>query len=343
MILVTGGAGYIGSHTCVALLEAGHEVAVLDNFSNSLPIALDQVSKIAGKKLHIYEGDVRERTDILNALHLSGAHAVVHLAGLKAVGESMAKPLLYYDNNVLGTVRVLQAMEECGLKTLVFSSSATVYGDPAFLPCTESHPLDPRSVYGRSKRVVEDVLRDLFHSDPMWCIAILRYFNPIGAHHSGLIGDDPLGTPNNLLPFVAQVATGQRDHLDIWGDDYATPDGTGVRDYLHVCDLAAGHVSALQNLANGPACLVLNLGTGLGVSVRELVSAFENACGQVIPCCVAPRRAGDVAAYCSDPSEARRVMGWSSTRDLATMCVDAWRWQRNHPKGYAGMRSQAHP
>jgi len=343
MILVTGGAGYIGTHTCVALLQRGHEVAVLDNFSNSCPQALDRVAQITGKKLQIHHGDVRERTDVLQALRQSRADAVVHLAGLKAVGESMGQPLHYYDHNVAGALHLLQTMDECGLRSLVFSSSATVYGDPAFMPCTESHPLGPNNVYGRTKRVVEDMLRDLHHSDPTWHIAILRYFNPIGAHPSGLIGDDPLGTPNNLLPFVAQVATGRRDHLDIWGDDYATPDGTGIRDYLHVCDLAAGHASALQQLARGPGCLALNLGTGRGVSVRELVAAFERASGVPIACRVGPRRDGDVAAYCSDPAEAMRVMGWSATRDLATMCEDAWRWQKNNPHGYAGVREAVYP
>lgn len=340
MILVTGGAGYIGTHTCVALLDGGHEVAVLDNFSNSHPKALDRVRAITGKTLQIYNGDVRERTDVLEALRQSKAHAVVHLAGLKAVGDSMTQPLLYYGCNVAGSLCVLQAMAECGLRQLVFSSSATVYGDPECLPCTEAHPLRPNNVYGRTKRVVEDLLRDLYRSDPSWRIAILRYFNPIGAHASGLIGDDPSGLPNNLLPFVAQVATGRRDHLDIWGDDYATPDGTGVRDYLHVCDLAGGHVRALQHLARGPQCLVLNLGTGCGVSVRELVTAFERASGRTIACRVAPRRDGDVAAYWSDPAEAKRVMGWSAQRDLAAMCEDAWRWQAGNPQGYVDPRPE---
>lgn len=341
MILVTGGAGYIGTHTCVALLEKGHEVAVLDNFSNSWPEALERVQQITGKTLRIHRGDVRDRADVVLALRRSEATAVVHLAGLKAVGESMAQPLRYYDHNVSGTLHLLQGMSQCGVQTLVFSSSATVYGIPHHLPCSETHPLGATNVYGRTKRVVEDMLRDLHHSDPSWRIAILRYFNPIGAHASGLIGEDPLGIPNNLLPFVAQVAGGRRDHLDIWGEDYATPDGTGVRDYLHVDDLAAGHVSALGLLARRPQCVALNLGTGRGVSVRELVAAFEKASGQPIACRVAPRRDGDVAEYCSDPAEAWRVMGWQATRNLETMCADAWRWQKNNPHGYHSVRAES--
>ena len=334
MILVTGGAGYIGTHTCVALLDKGYEVAVLDNFSNSWPEALERVQHITGKKLRVHRGDVRDRADVVLALRRSEVTAVVHLAGLKAAGDSMAQPLSYYDHNVGGTLHLVQGMAQCGVRTLVFSSSATVYGKPHSLPYTEAHPLGAANVYGRTKRVVEDMLRDLHHSDPSWRIAILRYFNPLGAHFSGLIGEDPLGTPSNPLPFVAQAAGGRHGHLDIWRTDYATHDGTSVRDYLHVDDLAAGHVSALGLLAQRPQCVALNLGTGRGVSVRELVAAFERASGQPVSYAVAPRREDHMAEYCSDPAEAWRVMGWKATRDLETIFADAWRWQKNNPCGY---------
>ena len=335
MILVTGGAGYIGSHTCVELLSAGHDVTVLDNFCNSQVEALERVQRITGKKLTLVEGDVRDSATLLQALRHSGASAVIHFAGLKAVGESVEKPLAYYDNNVVGTVRLLQAMAECDVKTLVFSSSATVYGDPQQLPLTEQHPLSATNTYGQTKLVIENMLRDLYRSDPSWHLSILRYFNPVGAHRSGLIGEDPRGTPNNLLPFVAQVAVGRRAYLNVWGNDYATPDGTGVRDYIHVVDLALGHLKALERLQQHKECLALNLGTGVGYSVLDMVRAFELASGKSVPYRIGPRRAGDTASCYADPAQALARLGWRAERGLQDMCADAWRWQKNNPNGYA--------
>ena len=277
MIFVTGGAGYIGTHTCVELLNAGHDVTVFDNFCNSQPEALARVQRISGKKPTLVQGDIRDSAALEAALRTSGASAVIHFAGLKAVGESVQNPLAYYDNNVVGTARLLQAMQECGVKTLVFSSSATVYGDPQYLPLTEDHPLSATNPYGQTKLVIEEMLRDLHRSDPSWRFSILRYFNPVGAHASGLIGEDPQGTPNNLLPFVAQVAVGRREFLNVWGNDYATPDGTGVRDYIHVVDLALGHLKALERLQMHSECRAINLGTGMGYSVLDMVRAFEQA------------------------------------------------------------------
>jgi UDP-glucose 4-epimerase len=334
MILVTGGAGYIGSHTCVELLNAGHEVTVFDNFCNSRPEALARVERITGKKPMMLRGDIRDRAALVAALRQSGASAVIHFAGLKAVGESVQQPLSYYDNNVVGTVRLLEAMTECDVKTLVFSSSATVYGDPQCLPLTEDHPLSCTNPYGQTKLVIENMLRDVFRSDPTWRLGILRYFNPVGAHDSGLIGEDPQGTPNNLLPFVAQVAVGRREFLNVWGDDYDTPDGTGVRDYIHVVDLALGHLKALERLHKEPACLTVNLGTGVGYSVLEMVRAFEQASGKAVPYKVAPRRDGDIAACYADPSLALATLSWHAERGLQTMCADAWRWQSHNPNGY---------
>ena len=335
-ILITGGAGYIGSHTCVQLLEAGYSVTVFDNYCNSKPEALDRVERITGKRLTRIRGDVRDRAALEAALRSSGAGAVIHFAGLKAVGESVQLPLQYYDNNVVGTLRLLEAMAACGVKTLVFSSSATVYGDPQRLPLTEDHPLSATNPYGRSKLVIEDMLRDAFVGDTSWRFGILRYFNPVGAHASGLIGEDPQGVPNNLLPFVAQVAVGRRDCLNVWGNDYATPDGTGVRDYIHVVDLADGHLCALRMLAQADAglCTAINLGTGAGYSVMDMVRAFEQASGRPVPYRVQPRRAGDVAACYANPALAQRLMGWQATRGLQDMCADAWRWQSGNPQGY---------
>ena len=335
MIFVTGGAGYIGSHTCVELLNTGHEVTVFDNLSNSQPEALARVQRIAGRQLQFIEGDIRDQSALSAAIKASQATAVIHFAGLKAVGESVEKPLLYYDNNVLGTLKLLQAMQDNGVKTLVFSSSATVYGDPQRLPLTEDHPLSATNPYGQTKLVIENMLRDLFKSDPSWHIAILRYFNPVGAHASGLIGEDPQGTPNNLLPVVAQVAVGRREFLNIWGDDYPTPDGTGVRDYIHVVDLALGHLAALKRLQTQAQCVAVNLGTGQGYSVLDMVRAFEQASGKPVAYKISPRRPGDVAACYADPAYARDVLGWQAQRDLATMCQDAWRWQNGNPKGYS--------
>ena len=334
MILVTGGAGYIGSHTCVELLDAGHAVTVLDNFCNSGPESLARVAQITGKKLHVVQGDIRDRAAVEKALRESGATAVIHFAGLKSVGESVENPLAYYDNNVNGTLQLLEAMRACSVKSLVFSSSATVYGDPQRLPLDERHPLSATNPYGQTKLVIEDMLRDLHRSDPQWRISILRYFNPVGAHASGRIGEDPQGTPNNLLPFVAQVAVGRRPHVNVWGNDYATPDGTGVRDYIHVVDLALGHIKALERLQRHAECRAINLGTGVGYSVLDMLRAFEQASGKLVPYKLAERRAGDIAACYADPAQALELLGWQAQRDLQTMCVDAWRWQSSNPQGY---------
>jgi UDP-glucose 4-epimerase len=333
-VFVTGGAGYIGSHTCVELLQAGHEVTVFDNFCNSQPEALVRVQEITGRMLRVVQGDIRDGTALVAALKDSAASAVIHFAGLKAVGESVEKPLAYYDNNVLGTLRLLEAMAQCHTRQLVFSSSATVYGDPQRLPLTEDHPLSATNPYGRTKLVIEDMLRDLHRSDADWRICILRYFNPVGAHASGRIGEDPQGVPNNLLPFVAQVAVGQREQVNVWGNDYPTPDGTGVRDYIHVVDLALGHLKALERLQAHAECRAINLGTGTGYSVLEMIEAFGQASGRPIPYRIAERRAGDIAACYADPADAAQLLGWRATRDLRTMCADAWRWQSSNPTGY---------
>jgi UDP-glucose 4-epimerase len=333
-ILVTGGAGYIGSHTCVELLAAGHEVVVFDNFSNSHPEALRRVERITGRALPLVEGDIRDQAAIEAAMRQYQCQAVIHFAGLKAVGESVEKPLSYYDNNVVGTHRLLAAMQNCGVGTVVFSSSATVYGEPQRLPLTEDHPLSATNPYGRSKLIIEDMLRDIYRANPHWRIAILRYFNPVGAHESGLIGEDPQGIPNNLMPYVAQVAVGRREYLNVWGDDYPTQDGTGVRDYIHVVDLAMGHLNALEQL-DKPQCVAINLGTGVGYSVLDVVKAFEDASGRRVPYRLSPRRPGDVAACYADPTLAERLLGWKAQRNLAAMCRDHWRWQEQNPQGYA--------
>lgn len=342
MILITGGAGYIGSHTCVELLQAGHDITIFDNFCNSHPESIERVQRITGKRCRVISGDIRDRSALATALRESGAHSVIHFAGLKAVGESVQQPLSYYDNNVVGSLRLLEAMGSCGVKTLVFSSSATVYGDPQRLPLTEDHPLSATNPYGQTKLTVEQMLRDLQRSDPSWRIGILRYFNPVGAHASGLIGEDPQGTPNNLMPFVAQVAIGLRPRLNVFGDDYATQDGTGVRDYIHVVDLALGHLKALDALRRAPDqanCLTVNLGTGTGYSVLEIVRAFEQASGKRVVYMIAPRRPGDVAACYADPSKAAALLNWRAERSLAYMCADTWRWQSLHPHGYNSPRS----
>lgn len=333
-VFVTGGAGYIGTHTCAELLQAGHDVTVFDNFCNSQPQALARVAHITGKQPLLVRGDMRDAVTLAAALHNSGATAVIHFAGLKAVGESMQNPLAYYDNNVIGSVNLLQAMRDNSVKTLVFSSSATVYGNPQRLPLTEDHPLSASNPYGQTKLVIENLLRDLFRSDTTWRIAMLRYFNPVGAHPSGMIGEDPQGIPNNLLPFVAQVAIGRYPFLHVWGNDYATPDGTGVRDYIHVVDLALGHLKAVEYLQNHRECLAVNLGTGVGYSVLEMVHAFERSSGKPVPYQVASRRAGDVAACWADPALALALLGWRAERGLDAMCRDAWRWQSNNPNGY---------
>ncbi|GKS68274.1 UDP-galactose 4-epimerase [Nitrosomonas sp. PY1] len=338
MILVTGGAGYIGSHTCVELLNAGFDVTVFDNFCNSSPEALIRVEQITRKKLTLITGDCRDRGAMIKALKESQASAVIHFAGLKAVGESVENPTIYYDNNVVGTLRLIEAMQECQLKTLVFSSSATVYGDPVKLPLTEDHPLAPTNPYGRSKKMIEEMLCDLYQSDHSFKIAILRYFNPVGAHDSGLIGEDPRGIPNNLMPFVAQVAVGRQESLSVWGSDYPTPDGTGVRDYIHVVDLALGHLKALEALKIASekrnSCLTINLGTGQGYSVLDVVRAYEKASKKNIPYRIAPRRPGDIASCYADPKRAHDVLGWQAKLGLDEMCANSWHWQSNNPTGY---------
>jgi UDP-glucose 4-epimerase len=333
MILVTGGAGYIGSHTCVDLLNAGEQVVVFDNFCNSNRASLDRVEQICGRPLTVVEGDVRDQAAIEHVLIEHDCRAVLHFAGLKSVQDSVSRPLEYYDYNVIGSQRLLRAMQNTGVNRLVFSSSATVYGHPQFLPYTEAHPLKAINPYGRTKLVIEDMLRDVHVSDPSWSIGILRYFNPVGAHESGLIGEDPRGIPNNLVPFVAQVAVGRRERLNIWGDDYETPDGTGVRDYIHVMDLAAGHVAALH-LLDTPKCFAVNLGTGAGSSVLEVVKAFEAASGKRIPYDIKPRRPGDLDAYYAATTYASELLGWKATRTLEMMCADHWRWQSTNPNGY---------
>ena len=326
-ILVTGGMGYIGSHTCVELLNAGHDVVVYDNLSNSNVGVGDKVAQITGKKVAFIEGDIRDRAAMEAAFDGQGIDAVIHFAGLKAVGESVAQPLRYYDNNVYGSLVLFETMAKFNVKTLVFSSSATVYGDPASVPITEDFPLSATNPYGRSKLMIEDMLRDLALSDPSWRIALLRYFNPVGAHESGLIGEEPTGIPNNLVPYIAQVADGRRAFLSVYGGDYPTPDGTGMRDYIHVVDLAIGHVKTLSKLATGPGVVTYNLGTGRGYSVLEMVRAFEQACGKPIPYKIVERRPGDIAKCYADPVRAQTELGWKAERDVAHMCADAWRYQ----------------
>lgn len=332
-ILVTGGAGYIGSHTCVRLLETGHDVVVVDNFDNSHPEVFQRIEKITGRMPKRETGDIRDREFIEKVLQAYNCDSVIHFAGLKAVGESTQKPLYYYDCNMLGTLRLLQAMRTTGVKKLVFSSSATVYGDPLHLPIDEKHPLSATNPYGRTKLMIEEMLRDLYQSDPTWKIAILRYFNPVGAHESGLIGEDPKGIPNNLMPIIAQVATGRREKLSIWGNDYPTPDGTGVRDYIHVTDLAEGHLKALARLEE-PQCMAVNLGTGEGYSVFDVIKAFEHVSNRKITYEIAPRRPGDVAACYADPSHAKELLDWSAQKTLREMCADMWNWQSKNPDGY---------
>jgi len=327
MILITGGTGYIGSHACVALMQAGRTVVILDNFSNSQPDVLDRLAQLCSRRPLFIEGDVRDLglLDRIFAEHpISG---VMHFAGLKAVGESVAQPLAYYDNNVNGTLQLLAAMQRAQVRLLVFSSSATVYGDPARVPIPEDAPRSATNPYGRSKLMIEDMLADLHVAEPGWRIARLRYFNPVGAHESGLIGESPQGTPNNLMPYIAQVATGLRPSLNVWGGDWPTPDGTGVRDYIHVMDLAEGHVAALDYLERQGGLLTVNLGTGRGYSVLEMAQAFEQASGRPVPCQIAPRRPGDIAQCWADTGLAKQLLGWEARRDLAQMCADAWRWQ----------------
>jgi UDP-glucose 4-epimerase len=337
-VLVTGGAGYIGSHTCVVLLEAGLRVVVLDNLDNSSVVALERVAELvpaAAERLVFVEGDIREPRDLDRAFDHGGVDAVVHFAGLKAVGESVEVPLRYYDNNVGGTVQLLHAMERHDVRDVVFSSSCTVYGDPDIVPITEDSTLGASSPYGRTKLHIEEMLRDVAHTGG-WRIALLRYFNPVGAHPSGLIGEDPVGIPNNLMPYIMQVAVGRRDHLTVHGGDYPTPDGTCIRDYLHVVDLAEGHLAALEHLDAIDGAVAVNLGTGTGSSVLDVVRAASDAVGRDLPYEIGPRRAGDVVAVWADPALAASLLHWRATRTLADMCADHWRWQSQNPDGYRG-------
>ncbi|BBP03620.1 UDP-glucose 4-epimerase [Sulfuriferula plumbiphila] len=334
-ILVTGGAGYIGSHTCVALIEAGYVPLVLDNLSNSNPAVLGRVQRITGTRPQFIEGDVRDGALLTRVFAEHSVAAVIHFAGLKAVGESVQQPLAYYDNNVHGTLSLLQAMHGARVNKLIFSSSATVYGDPASVPICEDFPRSATNPYGRSKLIIEDVLADLHYAQPDWHIARLRYFNPVGAHASGLIGEDPQGIPNNLMPYITQVAIGRLDKLRIFGGDWPTPDGTGVRDYIHVMDLAEGHVAALAHLLQQPGMFTVNLGSGQGYSVLQMVQAFSRACARELPYEIVERRPGDIAACWADPGAAQALLGWCARRGLEDICIDAWRWQQGNPVGFA--------
>jgi len=333
-ILVTGAAGYIGSHTCVELLAAGYAVVAVDNLCNSSIESLSRVERITGHVIPFYEADVRDRAALTAILRTHRIDAAIHFAGLKAVGESVAQPLDYFENNVGGSVALLQALGEAGVKKFLFSSSATVYGDPETVPINESARLSVTNPYGRSKLMVEQVLEDLGKSDAQWAIGALRYFNPVGAHPSGLIGEDPRGIPNNLMPFIAQVAVGRRERLSVFGNDYPTPDGTGVRDYIHVVDLARGHLAALAELFRSGRSFTLNLGTGRGYSVLEMVRAFEEASGRRVPYQIVARRPGDIAVCYADPANAWNVLDWRARKGLAEMCADHWRWQSMNPNGF---------
>lgn len=334
-ILVTGGAGYIGSHTCVELLADGYDVVVLDNLYNSSEEALKRVERITGKAVKFYQGDLLNPEDIQKVFNRESIESVIHFAGLKAVGESVQKPLEYYHNNITGTLHLCQVMREYGCKNIVFSSSATVYGDPAFVPITEECPKgEITNPYGQTKAMLEQILTDLYISDPRWKVILLRYFNPIGAHKSGLIGEDPKGIPNNLVPYIAQVAVGKLRCLGVFGDDYDTLDGTGVRDYIHVADLAAGHVKAIQKLPEIKGVHIYNLGTGIGYSVLDVVKAYEKACGKKIPYEIKPRRAGDIPVCYADAAKAGRELGWIAQYGIEEMCADSWKWQSLNPDGY---------
>lgn len=333
-ILVTGGAGYIGSHTCVELLEAGYDIVVFDNLCNASSKSLSRVEQITGKKIPFVQGDIRCKDDLKKVFDRHAIETVIHFAGLKAVGESVQDPLAYYDNNLHGTMVLCEVMAAYGCKSIVFSSSATVYGHPHTTPIKEDFPLQPTNPYGRSKLFIEEMLHDLSLSDHDWKVILLRYFNPVGAHESGLIGEDPNGIPNNLMPFISQVAVGQREELSVFGDDYDTHDGTGIRDYIHVVDLAKGHLKALKKIQNINEVLTVNLGTGKGHSVLEVIKAFEKASGKTIPFKIASRREGDIAQCYADPSYAKEVLGWQAEKDIDEMCEDTWRWQSHHPNGY---------
>ena len=333
-ILVTGGAGFIASHTIVELLNAGYDVVVVDNLVNASKESIRRVEKITGKNITFYEEDIRNEAALEEIFGKEKVDGVIHFAGLKAVGESCEKPLEYFDNNISGTVCLLKVMKKYQVKSLVFSSSATVYGLPERVPITEDFPLSALNPYGRTKLVIEDMLRDMYQADDSWDIALLRYFNPIGAHESGEIGEDPSGIPNNLLPYVAKVAIGELECVNVFGDDYNTPDGTGVRDYIHVVDLAIGHIKALKKLEAHPGLVTYNLGTGTGYSVLEIIKNFEKACGKEIPYRVTDRRPGDADICYADPAKAKEELGWEAVRSIDKMCEDAWRWQSKNPKGY---------
>ena len=333
-ILVTGGAGYIGSHTCVELLERGYEVVVLDNYYNSCAVSVERVEKITGKKIALYEGDVRDRALLDKIFTEHKIDCVIHFAGLKAVGESCAKPVMYYDNNIGGTLALVEVMQKHNCKKIIFSSSATVYGDPEVLPLTETCKTGgTTNPYGTSKLFQERILSDLYDADNGWTVILLRYFNPVGAHESGLIGEDPQGIPNNLTPYIAKVAIGELKEIGVFGNDYPTPDGTGVRDYIHVVDLAKGHVSAIDGV-KGSGVFVYNLGTGIGYSVLDVIHAFEKACGRKLPYVIKPRRAGDIAACYADASKAKKELGWQAEYGIDDMCASLWKWQSMNPKGY---------
>lgn len=333
-ILVTGGAGYIGSHTCVELLKGDYEVVVVDNLCNSEQEALYRVQEITGKKLKFYNTDINNRKKIRKIFAKEKIDAVIHFAGLKAVGESVEKPLEYYQNNISGTLVLLGEMKKCGVKKIVFSSSATVYGNPATVPIKEDFPLSATNPYGRTKLMIEEILRDLYVADPEWKIILLRYFNPIGAHESGKIGEDPSGIPNNLLPYVAKVAVGKLPYVNVFGDDYETNDGTGVRDYIHVVDLSKGHIKAIEKLDSIEEVGVYNLGTGKGYSVLDIINNFSKACGKEIDYRIVPRRPGDIAVCFADSQKAKEELGWEAELDIERMCEDTWKWQKGNPEGY---------
>ena len=337
-ILITGGAGYIGSHTCIELLNAGQDIIIVDNYSNSKPESLLRVKEITGKNIKFYEIDLIDREGIERVFLNNQIDAVIHFAGLKAVGESVSIPLHYYHNNITGTLILCDVMKKYGVKNLVFSSSATVYGIPDQVPISEDFSLSATNPYGRTKLMIEEILRDLYVADPSWSIALLRYFNPIGAHESGLIGEDPNGIPNNLMPYITQVAVGKLKELQVYGKDYPTVDGTGVRDYIHVVDLAIGHLKALEKVMSSNGVEAYNLGTGKGYSVLEIVKAFEKASGRQVPYRIVDRRPGDVAICYADPSKAKKELGWVAERGIEEMCRDSWRWQEKNPNGYGSLR-----
>ena len=333
-ILVTGGAGYIASHTDLELLNVGYDVVVIDNLCNSSPESIKRVEKLTGKNIKFYENDIRDKDVLLNIFEREKIDAVIHFAGLKAVGESCEIPLAYYNNNIIGTINLLETMQMCGVKNMVFSSSATVYGNPRTVPITEDFPLSATNPYGRTKLMIEDILRDLYAADNTWNIAILRYFNPIGAHESGEIGEDPNGIPNNLVPYIAKVAMGVLDRINVFGDDYDTPDGTGIRDYIHVVDLAIGHIKAIEKLIDKPGIVTYNLGTGRGYSVLEIIHNYEKACNKKLPYVITSRRPGDIAVSYADPSKAEERLGWKAIRGIEEMCRDSYNWQSKNPNGY---------